>query len=621
MGEYIQQYTYDEVGNILSMRHRGVDPSNPGWKRCYQYAMDSNRLLSTSNPNTAHNPDDPCPTDYAAAPVYAEKYGYDAHGNMKKMPHLPIMNWDFKDQLQMVDLNGGGKAYYVYDASGQRVRKVHEHNGTTVEERIYLGGFEIYRKRNSTGLKLRRETLHIMDDERRIALVETKTHDEGGLVPDPTYLIRYQFGNHLGSASLELDENAEIISYEEYYPYGSTSYQAVRGGIEVSPKRYRYTGKERDEESGLYYHGARYFAPWLGRWISTDPAGFVSGLNLFAYTSNNPTNRVDPTGTQEYEGAVVVLGRWDQVRPDIVTSETRWPPVGKSPIPPPPELRLYIMEGLGVEKFVNLPDVVPGTFSTPGASGKAVRTLLAGGSSSGFLDIYFDLRGLEELVEAGDQFHSTEEFYAIWNHFLEGGTYEGEIFFRHSDDTFSRIAPGTTEITPFDPAQLLEKDFGRPMSKTGVLQTLKGLSRAKKLAIILGVTGTALGPLADTAEAATGVYHIGAGIEKGPGAAEGQAHFRKAREGFGSLAGSSGTAVVLGWGGAASPFFGLGMMAIPLLLGYELSEQLIDLEKALKKPNADPFRIKEGQAWAKYNRGEQLTAMKRKLISPWLPAN
>ena len=44
----------------------------------------------------------------------------------------------------------------------------------------------------------------------------------------PAQLIRYQFGNHLGSASLELDDAGQIISYEEYYPYGSTSYQAVR---------------------------------------------------------------------------------------------------------------------------------------------------------------------------------------------------------------------------------------------------------------------------------------------------------------------------------------------------------------------------------------------------------
>ena len=102
-----------------------------------------------------------------------------------------------------------------------------------------------------------------MDDKQRIALVETRTLDTAGNDPAPRQLIRYQFGNHLGSASLELDDQAQIISYEEYTPYGSSTYQAVRSQTET-PKRYRYTGKERDEESGLYYHGARYYAPWLG---------------------------------------------------------------------------------------------------------------------------------------------------------------------------------------------------------------------------------------------------------------------------------------------------------------------------------------------------------------------
>jgi RHS repeat-associated protein len=111
-------------------------------------------------------------------------------------------------------------------------------------------------------------------------------------------LIRYQFTNHLDSSTLELDEAAEIISYEEYYPYGSTSYESVRKQVEVSPKRYRYTGKERDNETGFYYHGARYCAPWLGRWISCDPAGMVDGTNLYAYVRNNPLRLVDPNGRQ-----------------------------------------------------------------------------------------------------------------------------------------------------------------------------------------------------------------------------------------------------------------------------------------------------------------------------------
>ena len=97
---------------------------------------------------------------------------------------------------------------------------------------------------------------------------------------------------------LELDDQAEVISYEEYYPYGSTSYQAVRVDIEVSPKRYRYTGKERDAENGLYYYGARYYAPWLARWMSCDPVKMVDGLNLYIHSRNDPINRHDLDGKQ-----------------------------------------------------------------------------------------------------------------------------------------------------------------------------------------------------------------------------------------------------------------------------------------------------------------------------------
>jgi len=63
-------------------------------------------------------------------------------------------------------------------------------------------------------------------------------------------LTRYVYSNHLQSASLELDEYAEIISYEEYHPYGTTAFQARNASINAVAKRYRYTGKEQDDESG-----------------------------------------------------------------------------------------------------------------------------------------------------------------------------------------------------------------------------------------------------------------------------------------------------------------------------------------------------------------------------------
>ena len=296
MGRYQQQYVYDEVGNFLKMIHQGTNPASPGWTREYIYqeasllepGKKSNRLSSTNIGSGA-----------------VEPYTHDNHGNMTSMPHLSKMCWDFEDQMfvtarQVVNYGMPETTFYVYDAGGQRVRKVTERqNGTRKAERIYLGGSEIYREYGGDGktITLERETLHIMDDKQRIALVETRTKGVDALVEK---LIRYQFGNHLGSASLELDRNAGIISYEEYYPYGSTSYQAAPSQNEM-PKRYRYTGKERDGETGFSYHGARYCAVWLARWLSVDPAGLVDGSNLFLYCRANPITLYDPDGTDSFE--------------------------------------------------------------------------------------------------------------------------------------------------------------------------------------------------------------------------------------------------------------------------------------------------------------------------------
>jgi RHS repeat-associated protein len=300
MGRYLERYVYDAVGNFLSMQHRSSDPAHPGWTRTYAYnetsqleaAKQSNRLTSTTIGATTET--------YSTAGD-----GYDAHGNMLRMPHLQVMQWDFKDQLQMTqrqavnasDADGvqhhGERTWYVYDSTGQRVRKVTERaNGQVKDERIYLGGFEIYRKNGASPLV--RETLHIMDDKQRIALVETRVL---GNEPDvPQQLIRYQFGNHLGSASLELDEEAQIISFEEYTPYGGTSFLLILAAMRARRKRYRYIGKERDEENGLYYFGFRYYVPWLARWCSTDPAGTADGPNLYLNVRANPLRQVDPNG-------------------------------------------------------------------------------------------------------------------------------------------------------------------------------------------------------------------------------------------------------------------------------------------------------------------------------------
>ena len=292
MRKYTEQYQYDAVGNILSVIHQA---SGGNWTRSYQYDTASDRLLATSLPG-----------DPAAGP-YSAKNAYDTNGNITAMRHLAEMDWDFKNQFVRANLGGGGTAYFSYDAGGQRVRKVVVKNGgTLVEQRIYVGGYEVFRQSDGTGnVKLERQTLHIMDNEQRAAIVETKTIDSGTAVASPVSLIRFQFGNLIGSALLELDVTGAVISYEEYYAFGATSYQAVNSAIDVSSKRYRYIGKERDDETGFYYHGARYYAPWLARWTSCDPNGAVDGTNLYGYARNNPVRLVDPSGRQAESGGTI----------------------------------------------------------------------------------------------------------------------------------------------------------------------------------------------------------------------------------------------------------------------------------------------------------------------------
>ncbi len=273
MQNYTQQFQYDELGNLIQMK--SVDE----WTRDYFYDfVEDNYLLG-------HTED-------------LIEYEYDEHGNLTQMPHLSQIDWSYKDELLNAILNASGDtAYYVYDAGGERVRKVIEKTGGIVEERIYLGGYEIFRKSVSGVLGFERETLHVSDNEKKIVSIETKTKENATSIQNPVPSIRYQYDNHLGSSTLELDHSAALISYEEYHPFGTTSYRSGSTENEVSMKRYKYVGKERDDETGLYYYGARYYAAWLCRFVSVDPlATERQWLNPYNYVQNNPINRVDPTG-------------------------------------------------------------------------------------------------------------------------------------------------------------------------------------------------------------------------------------------------------------------------------------------------------------------------------------
>jgi RHS repeat-associated protein len=167
---------------------------------------------------------------------------------------------------------------------------------------LWLSVLEIYRKFVSGVLETERTTVNISDDKKKIATAETLTIDQGSLTVNPVAVIRYQYDNHLGSASLELDESADIISYEEYHPFGTTSYRSGRTETETSLKRYKYVGKERDEETGLYYYGFRYYAAWLYRFVSVDPLQFeYPHYTPFQYAGNKPISYIDLDGLEEYK--------------------------------------------------------------------------------------------------------------------------------------------------------------------------------------------------------------------------------------------------------------------------------------------------------------------------------
>ena len=272
---YTERYIYDKVGNFLQVRHS--EDGGPVWTREYEYAVGSNRLDRTS-----------------VSPGVWATYTYDERGNMVSMPHLSVLTPDYRDQIRTVEFPNGDEDVYHYDSGGQRVRKV-QRRGSGTRERLYLGGWEVYREFDGADPEpeIERETLHVMDDARRVALFETQT--VGGASP-PVTLQRYQLDNHLSTVCVETDEVGAVITYEEYHPYGSTAWKARSSSTEVSEKRYRYTGKEKDEGTGLYYHGARFYACWIGVWSSADPAGMVDGSNRFAYVCGNPVRLHDPTG-------------------------------------------------------------------------------------------------------------------------------------------------------------------------------------------------------------------------------------------------------------------------------------------------------------------------------------
>ena len=293
---YVQTYSYDAAGNITRLRHQGATQS---WTTDFWISPTSNRSLHALDAN--------------GNPVVNPEAAFDAIGNCVRLDHLRALHWDDGGRLShatVIDRSAQGQPddaeHYRYDAEGERVRRVTERlvaGQIEVTETVYLPGCEIHRVHRGGNTSLRRTTAHVSDGVARIATLHQWTVDTLARETDDVSRkkVHYQVSNHLGSVSLELDADARVVGYEEYFPFGGTSFIAGDDLRDFRLKEIRYSGKVRDDATGFHYYGFRYLAPSMCRWISPDPAGPVDGLNLYQFVRNNPIRYVDADGLQTDE--------------------------------------------------------------------------------------------------------------------------------------------------------------------------------------------------------------------------------------------------------------------------------------------------------------------------------
>jgi insecticidal toxin complex protein TccC len=280
---YTRTYTYDTAGNLTQVSHSPATGS--GYTTKITVSDRSNRsVLSTLTENAA---------DVDAL--------FTAGGQQTQLQPGQSLVWTPRNELLKVtpvvrDGATDDQESYRYDGGSQRLLKVSVQktsSSTQTQRAQYLPGLELRTTKNGD---TETESLQVVTVGEAGRAQVRVLHWESGRPDEITGdQIRYSYDNLTGSSQLELDGDGNIISMEEYYPYGGTAVWTARSAVEANYKTVRYSGKERDA-TGLYYYGYRYYQPWAGRWLSADPAGTVDGLNLFRMVRNNPGTLRDDNG-------------------------------------------------------------------------------------------------------------------------------------------------------------------------------------------------------------------------------------------------------------------------------------------------------------------------------------
>ncbi|QLL16014.1 RHS repeat-associated core domain-containing protein [Pseudomonas chlororaphis] len=312
---YSRTYTYDRGSNLTTIRHVGLHP----YTQQMVVAPTSNRAVQQT---------------LGVTPGDVDSF-FDACGNLRELNAGQPLAWNSRNQLQRSTqvvrsgLDDDAEQYW-YDGQGQRSCKLAttRTSGTTHTARVYyLPGLELRQTRVQphVGEPSVSEALQVINagaaGRQSLRVLHWEQGKPAAIENDQ---CRYSLDDQIGSSLIELDQRADILTWEEYFPFGGTAVWSARNETETRYKYVRYSGKERDG-TGLYYYGFRYYAPWLGRWLNPDPAGTVDGLNLFCMVGNNPITRQDADGLAE-EDTIPLM----EPDADDLTTESTIPPIESS---------------------------------------------------------------------------------------------------------------------------------------------------------------------------------------------------------------------------------------------------------------------------------------------------
>ncbi|ATM99370.1 hypothetical protein CRN77_06370 [Proteus vulgaris] len=281
---YTRLYIYDRGGNLTQIRHNSAI-AQQSFTQDICVSNKTNRALLKSQ---------------CSDPKQVDSY-FDESGNLTQLLNGDAIIWDSRNHLKATKeiMESGHLSEgetYQYNSASQRMTKIRGRKtaGGDLERvtTLYLPNIEQWDVSTNS---VTEKYAVVQIQAGTSAKVRALCWEIGTPKGIENNSLRYSYNDGVGNSGLETDGQGQLVSYEEYYPYGGTAIWTSENAVEADYKTIRYSGKEKDS-TGMYYYGYRYYQPWIGRWLSADPAGTIDGLNLYRMVRNNPVTLHDPDG-------------------------------------------------------------------------------------------------------------------------------------------------------------------------------------------------------------------------------------------------------------------------------------------------------------------------------------